>query len=761
MAALAPAVFALLTLAMFFDLLFTNQRVVSSEFTDLRMQFIAWREFGFTQLRQGNLPLWNSRIYGGAPYFAGFQSALLYPPNWLHLFLPMATAINWIVAIHLFLAGYFTYLWCRGRAVGIGGSILAGIMFMFSGQYFLHLYAGHLPHLAVMVWTPLMLLAIDKLAESGNWRWCFLGIAATSMQILAGHPQYVYYTGIALTIYTILQIFYSRHRRIPIGGFVLMYVSAILITAVQLFTGIAAAGEMVRSGGTAYEFAAMFALPPENLLTLLTPNFFGSVLPNQYWGAGYLWESSLFVSISGLILAIFGAIRDRRRVPILAMIVMTLLLALGHHTPLYFSMFNIVPLYSSFRGTAKFAYLATLFISLLAGMGFDLLRRDRRELRISIVLSLMLAVAMAVVGVIVWHSANMGASGALAKFIQSVRDAAADNRELLLPLNDRRADYLLILGQRAVIAAFLAAGAAALAAALLWTSRFAKWVPYLLIVLVSVEMFFFARTSRVTMDPTAAGQLPPLWREPLARMDKNQRALITATHFANTGMLLGFDEIGGYDPAVLKRYAELFFALQGFNPAGANQYLPLTRPRLGELRMLRCGLVCDDPNAPPISQPNPLPTAILITKWLQASPIQTLQYVTNEAFDPAARVVLEQQPDFAIPSSEQNAGSVNVIAQTTDSLEIEAALDRPAILLVTDNYSSGWRVRSIASAQADYAVIPADYSLIGIPLMAGKHHFVLEYSPLAFRVGRWVSIISLICFISVVVLLKRKSAVFR
>src|SRR4051794_40626796 len=161
---IAPATFAFLTLAMFFDMLFTGRRVVSAQGADLGLQFIPWREFGFSQLRHGNLALWNPHVYGGAPYFAGFQSALLYPPNWLHLTLPVAVAINWIVAIHVFLAGYFTYLWCRGRSIGLGGSILAGVTFMFCGPYFLHLYAGHLPHLAVMVWTPLMLLTLDQLA---------------------------------------------------------------------------------------------------------------------------------------------------------------------------------------------------------------------------------------------------------------------------------------------------------------------------------------------------------------------------------------------------------------------------------------------------------------------------------------------------------------------------------------------------------------------------------------------------------------------
>src|SRR5262245_23319733 len=103
---LIPAsVFAGLTFLMFSDVLFDTQNVLSHKDTDLMLQFLPWREFGFGELSKGHLALWNPHIFGGAPYFAGFQSALLYPPNWLHLFLPLTVAINWIIALHVFLAG--------------------------------------------------------------------------------------------------------------------------------------------------------------------------------------------------------------------------------------------------------------------------------------------------------------------------------------------------------------------------------------------------------------------------------------------------------------------------------------------------------------------------------------------------------------------------------------------------------------------------------------------------------------------------------
>ena len=67
------------------------------------------------------------------------------------------------------------------------GSILAGTMFMFGGPLFMHVYAGHLPHICVIPWIPLILLAIDGIIETNNLGFGLLGIVAVAMQIFAGH----------------------------------------------------------------------------------------------------------------------------------------------------------------------------------------------------------------------------------------------------------------------------------------------------------------------------------------------------------------------------------------------------------------------------------------------------------------------------------------------------------------------------------------------------------------------------------------------
>lgn len=805
--AIAPAVIGALTLFMFGDLLF-SKLAVSHVSADLAMQFIPWREFGFAELRQGNIPLWNPYIYGGAPYFAGFQSALLYPPNWVHLFLPIGTAINWISALHVFLAGYFTYLWCRGRLIGIGGSILAGIMFMFCGPYFLHLYAGHLPHIAIMVWTPLMLLTLDQLARTGNWRWMLLGVIATTMEILAGHPQYVYFTGMILGIYLLMLLIDSKHRIRLIAGFGVMYVGGVLLSAMQFLPGLLVTREQVRSGGLEFVKAGTFSLPPQNLLTALVPNFFGylppageSVAEGAYWGAAYLWEVSIFVSVTGLVLAIFAVVNVRPDLPLpldprtgmrsflgmtnarrrrinilLGMIGITLVLAFGRHTPLYRVMYNYLPMYGSFRGTVKFAYLTSLFVAMLAGLGFDGLLRDRKVSLVHIFWIGFAALCTLLLGVVVASSADAGQDGGWATFVRRITMNADAGLESYFSLKRNPAELWTALSQQtltnlsnaaryAAKMSFLAAGTLVLIGALFFASRFHKRIPYLLIALAAIEMFCFARSTRATMDPAIAMQVPAPWGNALIALPKDQRFF---THHnmmdrADIGMMFGMSNVAGYDPGVLKRYAELIYASQLQNPDLADQYLPLVAINVPVLRLLRCGIVLHESfSAPPppnavIKIPSPLPEALIVpTAVVLKSRDEILRFLSAPGFDPALAkqfdpqktVVLENAPGVALTDSETLAGTVSIVSRTTDSLELQIQMQRPGILLVTNSYSTGWHVNPITSSgQANYKVVPANYALIGVPLQAGSHHFVLEYKPTAFVVGRIISIVSLLAFV--------------
>ena len=118
--------------------------------------------------------------------------------------------------------------------------------------------------------------------------------------------------------------------------------------------------------------------------------------------------------------------------------------------------------------------------------------------------------------------------------------------------------------------------------------------------------------------------------------------------------------------------------------------------------------------------------------------------LTNAAFNPREEVVLETAPEPA-PRPAANPGTVRLVDSSTDGLTIEAEVQSPSILLITDTYAKGWRARPLAgTVQSGYRVLPANYCLRGIPLAAGHHRFRLEYRPAGFVIGKGVSIAALV-----------------
>jgi uncharacterized membrane protein YfhO len=120
--------------------------------------------------------------------------------------------------------------------------------------------------------------------------------------------------------------------------------------------------------------------------------------------------------------------------------------------------------------------------------------------------------------------------------------------------------------------------------------------------------------------------------------------------------------------------------------------------------------------------------------------------MNHPAFDPRQQVILETTPDPA-PVKGKATGTATVTEEGTDYLIVEANLPAPAILLITDNYSSGWRAVALpGSSQEHYDLLPANYILRAVPLGAGNHRLRIEYEPLGYRIGKWISLVSLMSF---------------
>lgn len=774
---LALAVFCILALLMFAGIFFSSrEQMLSFSHADIAAQFIYWRDFGFSELKKGNLALWNPHLFSGVPFFGGFQSALLYPLNFLYLLLPLTLAVNTGIILHVILLGFFMYLWMRQRGVCALPALMGGIVIMFCGPHFLHIYAGHLPNLCSMTWVPLIFMALDKLLKKPTLGGALLGSFAFAMQILSGHPQYVYYTCLAVMIYLPAVFVFRRHydsadslfqparKRIlfALVSIAAVFIAGAALSAVQLLPGIEAAGESVRAGGISFSFAAMFSFPPENFLTLITPYFFGDMIRTPYWGRSYLWEMNLFISINCLILAVYGLSKSRGDArPLAASAFVLLIFALGAHTPFFRILFDYFPGFDRFRGTSKFMFFAAFFMIALSGSGLDALLKkattdavpavvimeNRRRMRTWISFDrfhlyiLFFALIVSCGALYLKLATDYPLPTVWSHFLRMI-DATGESyvsKTLFVDETFIRQAAAFSSMQLCYTALTL------IIAAGLWrlARQKPKYAAYGMFLFAVLEIFVFARMTLTAFDPKLA-RVPAL--EQFVSSIKNDERILNLWQ-PNSALASGAYDLWGYDTGVPRKYAELIYLTQDQDPQKASQYVRFHRyhPLLQMLRFRY--LITHSEGKLQIHEfPEAMSRLHLISQW-RLAPVsgQTLAEIAKPDFDPRKIVILEKHPGLS-----QNTctlpGTAMIIASAAADFIVEARMDCPAMLLITDNHANGWRAAGIKDRK-QYEIMRANHTLMAIPLEKGEHVLRVFYRPASFTLGALISAICAILYI--------------
>ncbi len=364
------------------------------------------------------------------------------------------------------------------------------------------------------------------------------------------------------------------------------------------------------------------------------------------------------------------------------------------------------------------------------------------------------------VAAIIIHRSGADLSGPWARVLQAIARRGAATQELFLfPLDAyRQPQFLQATADAAVRSLVISSITLIAAGALLFVSRYRPRLGYLLAGVAAVEIFVFAQSTLSTTN--VERPYPDQWKKAVQMSPPDSRVLHADLGMTDWAMTRGLYEIWGYDPGVLRRYAELMYLVYGLDPDRARQYLPSwtqMRPTYGIVSMLRWHLILIPNERPKALLPEPLPQVTVVPNYrVLTSRNEIFAAMDSPLFNPRQQVILEEEPE-PVPSTTGTGGEAKIVQETTDTLEIKADLPQPAILLVTDNYSRGWRVRSLEpGTQAHYRVMPADYVLRASPLASGKHHFVLEYAPAGFVVGKWITGFSLLAYLGLWLWLRRR-----
>jgi hypothetical protein len=106
--------------------------------------------------------------------------------------------------------------------------------------------------------------------------------------------------------------------------------------------------------------------------------------------------------------------------------------------------------------------------------------------------------------------------------------------------------------------------------------------------------------------------------------------------------------------------------------------------------------------------------------------------------DPARRAVVETQH---APLAAGGRGVATSLRPTPERIEIEARLEQPGFVVVSEAFDPGWRATVDGAAAPVY---PCDLALMAIPLPAGQHRTSLEFRPRWWRLAVALSLTGLL-----------------
>ncbi len=271
--------------------------------TDSIRQQYPWREFSISQLKSGQIPWWNPYNFSGTPHLANFQSATFYPLNFIFWLLEFSTGWNLLVLLQPVLGAIFAYLYLRHLQLHPLASIFGSITWIFSGFFIAWLEWNTAVHVAI--WTPLILLCLDKLIVKHQVRFSFILAFALLSQLFAGYPQPWLYLSLLQFAYLIFRL-RSHPSPKTIATTFVTYTIFLFIGSIQLvptFQYSPLTNRDLDQGSLTHNLDRLdWFLPYQNLIQLIVPDFFGNPATLNYWG---VFNYTEFVSFIGIIPAFF------------------------------------------------------------------------------------------------------------------------------------------------------------------------------------------------------------------------------------------------------------------------------------------------------------------------------------------------------------------------------------------------------------------------------------------------------------------------
>lgn len=762
---------------------------------DLGLLVYNWSLIG----REGQLGLWNPYLFCGIPSLGTFAACPFYPLTWLFAFLPPAVAFNYQYILNSWGAGLWTYWAARWMGLQRPAAFFAGLVFMASGHFVTLAHAGHLQKFAAIAWIPLAFGAVTAALKTRQWRmWMVCGIALAA-QLLASHTQIACYTILFLVPWTFWEAWkhrwdYRPHpRRDPadepfrtfgfvLAGLPLAVVVAAGLSAAQMFPALETTPIGNRGGGVSFQEAAETSYPPLEFAEYLFPSVLGDNASGSksYWGQ---WGSERIVSdYMGLLpLLLLGfamaAGRGRDRWFWLAVIIVAGVLACGRYTPVFPFAFEWLPGLNRFRSPGTIMAFLAWPAAIVAAAGLqEFVARTGAEpscrRRYLVILLSAVGVLGLLLAILTLRGINWPVIGAVE--VPAPRRAGAHIATILSSL------------QRSLLFAILACGALSLlvAAGALF-ARGIKVAPAAACVPVFILAFMDPRLHESRYIRTL--DIRPFeihlfndWTDSILKtLPQPVRGIETGKEYTNRMMTRGIGSLHGYHPVYLQEYVDLLNLFsQNHAPLGRlvfEQFILAPEGRSPgreyEKRASEEGRVLW------LRRPLLLYAYFPDEIAVAADREELLAAMVSPDFNPYRRsYTLDSQMEYSSTSSHvvptlvgknfNSSPTARVAHYSPDRIELEVSSTSARPMVVAELQAPGWQWSVEDSKGNGKAGLSNDYlqtatvnhAFRAAIIPAGTHRITLTYRPSPFRIGLYLTVLTLLGLIASAFVWRRREA---
>ena len=741
-------------------------------------------------LAELRIPQWWDQLGLGVPFAANPNHSVLYPPAWLVAVLPMPWAVDFLLLLHLAIAGLGVAMLSRRFGADPVGGCLAGCGFAVCG-----LAASTVVHggpALTLAWAPWVVWAGDRVGAAGSWqdRWqTGVGVTVfTALALLAGDPSIVITTSVlALGVVAARSDDRLRSVLVVVGA----QAAAVLLAAVVVVPALLAYGESARAAGDVPP--ETWSMHPWRLVELWWPGALGDANTVDHHAARAIadaslgqrglspsWALSVYVSVPVLLFASLAVVRHKRNAGLAVLAFGFLVLAAGDYVSVAgTSVYDVYRFFVLPERMVRYPEKHVLgFVTIafaLAGVGMtQWFARPASRPATAVVLATLAVVAIAVLSVHLsrdaltsWLSREAATAG-LRPTLESealVGDIASAGWTALMALALVTAGLALARNRR--FARFAAPGVAAVAVGHL--------VGHGWEVLPTVDREAVSSVPEILTRARPSDAAPSrIYRDASLRIATSGELPVQAirrhhTAIENTATRFGFAHVPGYDQAQSARFRALWYRA-GNTGQGARmvdlfdvEYIALS-PSTARGSRMPIVATTEAGDVSLVRNRVRRPRAFVATQWRwlpsdkaaaeailpddpRTAPSVGMVHLTGEGVDGMTDDD-DGARDRAVPTR-----PCDVDYRSPERFVLTCVADGEGYVVMLDAWAPGWTVR-VNGEVAELKV--ADGAVRAVRVAAGTHHIEFSYQTPGLRLGAIVSALAWANLLVAVWLLRRK-----